>query len=117
MSWDVSLERAGPVERREDGGTYVLGGTTEADLNVTYNYGGEFRSAWPEKIEGSNALGKMLDGRKALDTIPLMEQAIVTLTTDRDGDYWAPTPGNAGYALSILLGWARQYPKGTWRVT
>ena len=27
-------------------------------------------------------------------------------------DYWAPTPGNAGYALKILLDWAIMNPDG-----
>src|SRR4029077_6146288 len=37
--------------------------------------------------------------------------------TERDDDYWAPTDGNAGYAASILLGWAKQHPEATWRVS
>ena len=33
----------------------------------------------------------------------------------RDGGaYWKPTPGNAGYALNILLGWAREHPDAVW---
>jgi len=31
-------------------------------------------------------------------------------------DYWAPTPGNAGHAAAILLGWAKLYPDATFEV-
>ena len=31
------------------------------------------------------------------------------------GSYWMSTPGNAGYALSILLSWAKQHPEATWK--
>jgi hypothetical protein len=33
------------------------------------------------------------------------------------GGYWKPTPGNAGYALNILLNWALQYPNGKWQIS
>ena len=112
MSWDVTLEGAGPVERREDGGTYALGGTTEANLNVTYNYSDAYKL-----VAKSGSLVDLLDGKTASETIPELNRMVERLGGKRFEDYWAPTPGNAGYALSILLGWARQYPDGTWRVT
>ena len=34
----------------------------------------------------------------------------------RRRDYWAPTPGNAGDALNILLEWAREFPKGVFTI-
>lgn len=43
--------------------------------------------------------------------------AVNTLGTVRDNDYWKPTPGNAGYALAILLKWAGQYPEARFKVT
>lgn len=92
------------VDRHCEGGTYVLGGMTDADLNTTYNYGRYF-----------NFRG--LHGRTGRETIKEMAVAVETLGTERDDNYWASTPGNAGYAVSILLRWARQHPDGVWQVT
>ena len=122
MSWDATLEDplmgdALEVESHSDGGTYAVGGTTEATLNVTYNYGGHFRKAWPESIDGSGALVRMLDSRTGKETYPLLAKAVATLGTDREDDYWAPTEGNAGYALAIMAGWSAQYPDGVWRIS
>ena len=117
MSWDVELENAGPVGRFEDGGTHVMGGTTHPELNITYNYGQCFRLVWPKELNGPNALGQMLDGKQAKDTIADLEIAVEKLGTRGYDDYWAPTPGNAGAALARLLEWAKQYPDGTWRVS
>lgn len=43
MSYDVTFldadDRPCVVPDHTEGGTYALGGTTEATLNVTYNYG------------------------------------------------------------------------------
>ena len=55
--------------------------------------------------------------KTARDTTARLERAVETLGTQRDDDYWKPTPGNAGYALSILLKWARQHPNGVWIVS
>ena len=106
MSWDISLENdRGPVvvDRHAEGGTYPLGGTTRAELNVTYNYADLFPF-------------RELDGQRAGDTRERMREAIAVLGTQRDQDYWTPTPGNVGHALEILLAWADQYPEATWRV-
>lgn len=122
MSWWVYLEPADggeavPVAPHEEGGTFVLGGVAHAELNVTYNYGAPFREAWPEPLEGSGALALMLNGRTAGETEPLLAAAVEKLGTDRDPDYWRPTEGNAGHALSILLAWARQHPDAVWRIS
>lgn len=109
MSYDVSLEGAGPVKRISEGGTQVLGGSTEAELNITYNYS-----------EVYNLLGfniSQLNGQKAGDWIPELDALVSRLGTKQFTDYWAPTPGNAGYALSILLEWAKQYPDAIFRVS
>lgn len=107
MSWDIDLDypdgREIQVDIHEEGGTYALGGTDQASLNVTYNYGKHFDF-------------NKLDGRTAEDCIPEMEEAVKELGTERDSDYWKATPGNAGYAVSILLGWARQHPKAVFSV-
>lgn len=91
------------VPRHAEGGTYVAGGTHDADLNVTYNYVQFFDFS-------------VLYHRKAADTIPLMEEAVARLGTERSQNYWEATPGNAGYAVSILLGWAKLHPKARWEV-
>ena len=121
MSWWVYLERDGEpvtVSAHTEGGTHVLGGTSAAELNVTYNYGGQFRAAWPEddaKSE-SNVLGRLLDRKRAGETLPLLERMVERLGTVRHPDYWAAAPGNAGHTLSILVAWARQHPDATWSV-
>ncbi len=116
MSWWVSLvDENGDsvsVEGHQDGGTYKVGGATEAELNVTYNYGGHFREVGIDLNPEGN-----LHGRQAKDTIRFLEFAVIRLGTKRTDDYWDATdPGNAGYALSILLKWARQHPEARWRV-
>ena len=106
MSYDISLsEESGvcEVEQHEEGGTYVLVGTTNADLNVTYNYSSHFPF-------------RDLNGKTAKGTIPMLKKAVEELGTERDEDYWKATEGNAGYACNILLNWARQHPQAVWKV-
>lgn len=116
MSYDVDLVRNGSiveVEHHEaEGGTYVLGGTTEASLNITYNY----YSAYKIADTDYPGLAEKLDGKRAEETMPWLEAMVEKLGTERYRDYWASTPGNAGYALSILLRWAKQHPDATWEV-
>lgn len=111
--WVYLLNEQGPVEvtRHAEGGTYALGGTPTAELNVTYNYGTFFRETL-----GEEGLRELQD-KKASAVLALLEQAVATLGTERDSDYWKPTPGNAGYALSILLEWAKQYPDAVFDVS
>ena len=92
------------VERHSEGGAYKVGGTSQAELNVTYNYSAHFDF-------------KQLDGKTASDMVPIMEQAVRDLGTERSPDYWQPTPGNAGYAVSILLAWAKQNPAAYFEVS
>ena len=116
MSYWVYLEHPidhGPlnVDQHSEGGTYVLGGTIDAELNVTYNYSVHIRSAMhPDGL-------RFLHERQAAEAIPFLERAVASLGTERDPDYWAPTAGNAGYALNILLTWARKHPDGVFRVS
>jgi hypothetical protein len=111
MSWWISLNDENgykTVESFEGGGTYALGGSDEAALNVTYNYS-----------EVTNLIDfnfKNLDGRTAEDTIDELTRVVDTLGTHIFENYWAPTPGNAGAAAAILLSWAQQHPKAVWRV-
>lgn len=117
MSWSVDL--IGPdgktcqVDRHSEGGTYAMGGTNYAAMDVTYNYGKIFQLAFGEGFAGFR---EFLNGRKAADVIPGLKGAVEKLGTNRWEDYWAPTPGNAGHALSILLGWAEQHPDAVFTV-
>lgn len=124
MSYWVYLENEDGcrciIDRHEEGGTYAIGGTADAVLNVTYNY-----SWFYKRCLGEGDL-RWLDGRQAAECIEQLDKAIGELGTDQHHsgcdpdapiDYWAPTPGNAGYALNILLGWARQYPNARFRVS
>jgi len=112
MSWDVSLIDGDgcvcQVAPHEEGGTYVLGGTTAAWLSITYNYGR------PYSLIGFEL--KALEWSSAKYAAIKLERAICALGTNRYRDYWAPTPGNAGYALSILLRWAKQHPDARFEV-
>lgn len=110
MSYDIDLIDPATgvpcdVGRHEEGGTYAVGGITEASLNVTYNYS----NFYYERLDPEKGI-RWLYGRRAADCIPAMEKAVAALGTTRDEDYWADTPGNAGFALAILLGWARLHP-------
>lgn len=108
MSYWISLnnpETGKPekVDRFYEGGTQVVGGSTDAEINVTYNYGKFFPFS-------------SLSGRKGKDCVNALESVIERLGTHQDDDYWAPTPGNAGHALNILLGWAKAYPNSVFEV-
>lgn len=114
MSWDVSLVEHGKklcVEKVEAGGTYCIGGSDKAELNITYNYS-KFYYKYLNTEEGL----KWLDGKKAKKCIASLKKAVDILGTYEDEDYWKPTPGNAGKALSILLTWAEKYPEATFKV-
>lgn len=110
MSIDVYLKDTNgvtvEVENHEEGGTYVLGGETEAHLNITYNYSKVYYLA----VENFPGMIDFFNGKKAADLLPVLEAAIKKLGITRYDDYWAPTPGNAGYALSLLIPWCKQYP-------
>jgi len=101
------------VENHEEGGTYVLGGVSEATLNITYNYGAVFSLVDADY----GGLEERLHGVHAKDSVPWLESMVERLGTQRYRDYWAPTPGNAGYALSILLSWAKANPDALWEVS
>ena len=146
MSYDIFLvDNVGNtlVSKRiiQEGGTQVMGGTSQCQLSITYNYSTLYRLT----IDDEKGL-KWLNGKTANDTIKRLKDAVITLGTrqyqrpvdncDKCGftigvgeglsdpfidsnqryDYWAPTPGNAGHALNILLRWAMEYPNGEWNI-
>lgn len=118
MSYDISLHdddgQILTVGRHEgEGGTYATGGSSEAELNITYNYGECYKLVFDDY----GGLRDLLDGKRASDMLPILTRAVDRLGTRQYQDYWAPTPGNAGHALNILLGWAREHPRAIFRVS
>lgn len=115
MSWDVYLKNTDgkvvSVEKFEEGGTYLVGGSTEANLNITYNYSWFYYKCLDKK-KGL----KWLSGKTSIGCIDRLQAAVNELGTNRWKDYWTPTPGNAGYALSILLEWAKDNPDAIFEV-
>lgn len=89
-------------------GNTVLGGTDNAEMEITFNYSPYYYQA----LDKDKGLRK-LDNMKAKKAIPLLKKAIMTLGTTPASDYWAKTPGNAGKALATLLTWAEQHPEAT----
>lgn len=114
MSYDVVLRhkcKEVEVPNHTEGSTYPLGGRTTARLSVTYNYSPFYETVFPE----SERLYWLQD-KTAAETIPILEAAVTALGVVRDPDYWTSIAGNAGYALNILLGWARLHPDAIWSV-
>lgn len=115
MSYDIHL--LDPVSKKViefdtnhqiKGGTYAMSGTTEAWLNITYNYGKHFY-----RVMGDDGI-RSIYGNTGAESIPILESAIEQLGDDIDPDYWKPTEGNAKRALCGLLAFARMRPDGIW---
>lgn len=116
MSYDIHLddpvsgqtiELDSPHECK--GGTYELGGTTKAWLNVTYNY-----SDYYYRLLGEKGIRTIYELTGA-ESISILKKAIDQLGDDIDNDYWEPTEGNAKRALLQLLSFAQLRPDGIWR--
>ena len=108
MSFDVGLlDDEGylvPVPHFEgEGGTFAIGGSDYAELNVTYNYS----EIW--SVEEINGL-------TGAESEPILAEQVERLGTDRYWNYWTATDGNVGYMANILLGWARLHPDAKWVV-
>ena len=102
MSYDLYLIKNGETVQFEapldvSGGTAAIGGTSEAWLNVTYNYGVCYRRIW--EGEGLNRLA----GMRADESVTFLRGGIDALGDETDPDYWKPTEGNAKAALRNLL--------------
>lgn len=115
MSYDIYLYEPGTdkVVQFDDehdlaGGTYCVGGTHEAWLNITYNYASHFR-----KVLGENGI-RTIYGMTAAESMPLIENAIAQLGDDVSERYWDSTEGNAKAALQDLLTLARMRPDAVW---
>lgn len=92
------------------GGTYAVNGTTEAWLNITYNYG-EYYYEHLDKEKGI----RFIYGKSGAESIPILEKAIASLGNEVDPDYWKATEGNAKRPLLKLLALARMRPDGIWK--
>lgn len=90
------------------GGMYAIGGTNEAWLNVTYNYGDIFR-----QVFGEDGI-RSIYGKSGAESIPMLQKAISVLKDDATNDYWEATEGNAKKALYGLLAFAQLRPDGVW---
>ena len=86
----------------------AIGGTTEAHLNITWNYGGHFR-----RVLGDGGIRSIYQ-KTGADTIPVLQYAAEQLGDDTDEDYWKPTEGNAKAAILQLLAMAKMRPDGVW---
>lgn len=90
------------ISHRE-GATYCLTGSTDCSLNITGNY----TAVWN--------IHDALDGLTGRESLPILKEKIDELGYEPDDNYWAPTPGNVGYACLILASWAKQHPDAVWR--
>ncbi len=115
MSYDLYIKDPATGEtlrsaERHDiaGGTYAMGGTTEAHLNVTYNYGPHFY-----RVLGEKGIREVY-GMIAWSSVPVLKAAADKLTGERGADYWAATEGNAKAALLNMARLAEMFPDGVW---
>lgn len=107
--WDAIYDSIVSVESHQEGSTFAIGGLNEARISVTYNYA-EIYSLVDFSMHS-------LDGKRASDTIDFIDDCVKKLGTKTYRDYWAPTPGNAGKALNILLKWAKENPDAYWMIS
>lgn len=132
MSYDISLRDPVTTEtiRFENphfmrGGTYAMYGTTEAWLNVTYNYAPWYYRA---EVFGKDGI-RAIYGLAGAESIPVLRKAIAgmeSLNEDLFEDerqeclahdvsgYWLPTKENAIKPLYQLLAMAQMRPDGVW---
>jgi hypothetical protein len=115
MSFDIELVDAGSGERIQfgevhgfNGGTYRMGGTSEAWLNITYNYGDY------KHIDAERGI-RWLYGKTGEETLPRLRAAVEALGNEQAADCWASAPGNAGHALLGLIAFAEARPDGIWQ--
>jgi hypothetical protein len=116
MSYDLSLTDAATGTTLEvadkhniAGGTYVLGGSTLLELNVTYNYSKHYY-----KIMGEKGI-RTLYSMTGKESLPVLANAIAALNDDVSSDYWEATEGNARKALIDLFSLACMAPDGVWQ--
>lgn len=114
MSYDIYLNEPNtdkPIVFDEShditGGTYTVGGTDEAWLNITYNYS-RFYYDTIDKEKGI----RWLYGKTGKECLPVLRVAVEKLGTRKSKDYWKATKGNAGAALLGLIAFCEMRPDG-----
>lgn len=112
MSYDISMNHKDgnvcQVPKHTEGGTIAVGGTTDAEMTITYNYSW-FYYKFLDKNEGI----RWLYGKTGHEVTHRLSEAVNELGTNKySKDYWADTPGNAGAALKVLLDWSVMTPDG-----
>jgi len=116
MGWWISLEnKRGKIYNttpHSEGGVITLGGSNEATMSLTWNYS----KYYYQYIDAEEGL-RWINGKTAKETLERLITAKNILIDDPSDNYWAETPGNAGHALAVLVSWAKQHPKGIWRVS
>lgn len=112
------------------GGTYAIGGTAEAWLNVTYNYAQWYYKdgVFPNNGDDNSGI-RSIYGLSGADSIPVLEHAIKALESMTEdlseeeiqeykdggaGGYWTPTRENAIKPLYQLLAMAKMRPDAVW---
>ena len=115
MSYDINLvnpDTGDTIEldepHQERGGTYAMGDSTEAWLNITYNYSPHFYHVF-----GDRGI-RTIYGMTGENSKQVLKMAISMLGDDVNEDYWAATEGNAKKALMGLLHFAVLAPDGVW---
>ncbi len=115
MSYDIYLRD--PVTRETiefdsphhlRGGTYRVGGNTEAHLNITYNYARHYGQMF-----GKGGI-RNIYGMTGAESIPVLQAAAEQLADDVSEDYWEATEGNAKRAILQLVALAKMRPDGVW---
>lgn len=104
MSYDIRIRRrtgeSVELRRAHDitGGTYAVGGTAEAWLNITYNYWKIF-----DRLFGEDGI-RTIYGMNVKDARPVLVGAVARLgDAEPDENYWKACDGNAKKALLGLV--------------
>jgi len=114
MSYDIKL--VDPVTKEVieldekhhmRGGTYAVGGTTAAHLNITWNYAPHYYRV----LDQEKGI-RVIYGMTGAEAIPLLQKAADALKDDVDADYWKSTEGNAKRPLLQLIALAKMRPDG-----
>jgi len=112
MSYDIYLQTDGVTIQLDSphylkGGTFAQGGTTEAWLNITYNYAQFFY----KHINSRRGI-RWIYGRTVKEVLPVLRKAMVDIGPEgRSDNYWDKTPGNASVALQTLIDLALECPE------
>lgn len=137
MSYDIYLTDPVthvPLELEEAhymrGGTYVMGGTTEAWINITYNYADWYYrpGVFARTKKASKGIRTIysMTGAESITVLKKAIQKLESMTIDisdkkrRECEehgatgYWMPTRANAIRPLYQLLALAQMRPDGIW---